>query len=370
MENAGKESCKIIYNPTDRIYDEEIREFQGCPTIAVTKGGRIFAGWYSGGDREPHIENYNLLVYSDDLGKTWSKPVLVIPSDKKKLIHCLDIQLWTAPDGRLFMFWIQNNVLPYNGEEVKKVDGQPLVVSDGYIFNDFRHSQWISICENPDAGKIEFSAPRCIGTGFLRCKPLALQSGRWLLFNYDQISDRYGYSISDDGGKTYKRCYGGKKVSTNFDEGMAYQRKDKSIRLFARTKLGEIAQSVSCDDGETWSDGALTGIDSPDTRFYVSVLPSGRVLLINNDSRTERENMSVYLSEDEGRTFKYKRCIDTRKSLSYPDVDFYDGRIYLVYDRERMGEAEILFTSFTESDIMNDDYKFEIKTISKPKKQG
>ena len=56
-DNA-KQPCKVLYKPTDPIYDENIRRFQGCPTIAVTKKGRIFIGWYSGGTKEPHIENY------------------------------------------------------------------------------------------------------------------------------------------------------------------------------------------------------------------------------------------------------------------------------------------------------------------------
>ena len=33
-------------------------------------------------------------------------------------------------------------------------------------------------------------------------------SGRWIFFNYDQLTDRYGYSISDDEGKTFIRKYG------------------------------------------------------------------------------------------------------------------------------------------------------------------
>lgn len=36
---ADKIACEFIMYPTDRKYtDEHIREFQGCPTIAATKG--------------------------------------------------------------------------------------------------------------------------------------------------------------------------------------------------------------------------------------------------------------------------------------------------------------------------------------------
>lgn len=363
--NASKVSCDFILNPTDEKYSESERHFQGCPTIAITRGGRIFLGWYSGGTREPHMDNYNLLVYSDDKGKTWSKPVLVIPSNKKKFIHALDIQLWTSPEGKLYIFWVQNNTdLDTNPRPVLK-ENQPWVKVDGYQFPDFVHSQWMCVCDNPDADKLEFSKPRYIDKGFLRCKPTVLGSGRWLLFNYDQESEQYGYSISDDKGKTFVHRYGAKKISTYFDESMAYVKNDGSIRMFARTNEHYIGESASFDNGETWTDAVLTDIPNPNTRFYVAKTPSGNVLFVNNDDTDSRTNMTIYLSEDDGITWKYKRCIDERALLSYPDVDFCDGEIFLTYDRDRDNEREILFVRFTEEDIKNPEYKFEIQTVSK-----
>ena len=338
--NNAKTACKVIYKPTDPMYDEHVRKFQGCPTIAVTKKGRIFLGWYSGGVKEPHIENYNLLVYSDDDGKTFGKPYIVIPSEAERLVHALDIQLWIAPNGALWLFWVQNNVLPdlpENAALLSEDPQKPVVSSYGYFFPDMRHTEWCMVCEDPDASEPVFSAPRMLDIGFLRCKPLVTDSGRWLFFNYDQLYDRYGYSVSDDNGNTFTRRYGGIKQSTPFDEGIAYQKKDGSIRLMARTNLGYIAESVSTDNGESWSDGVLTDIESPNTRLFVARTPSGRMLLVNNDDKAVRQNMTVYLSEDDGMSWKYKKCIDARRGLSYPDVDFHDGRIYLTYDRERTG---------------------------------
>ena len=39
--------------------------------------------------------------------------------------------------------------------------------------------------------------------------------------------------------------------------------------------------------------------------------------------------ISYILSDDDGETWKYSRLLDTRWT-TYPDVDFYDGKIYLV----------------------------------------
>ena len=97
MKNADKTACEVLYRPESDKYDQDIRMFQGCPTVAVTGGGRIYLGWYAGGTGEPHMENYNLLIYSDDDGSTWSKPIIVIPSSYENHVHALDIQLFTDP---------------------------------------------------------------------------------------------------------------------------------------------------------------------------------------------------------------------------------------------------------------------------------
>ena len=362
--NAAYVACEQLYYPKDEKYSESVRKFQGCPTLAATHGGRIFLGWYSGGTCEPHMDNYNLLIYSDDFGITWSDPVLVIPSNKDLCIHALDIQLWISPEGKLFVFWVQNNTRPSLGE--KLTPGiLPTITVDGYDFIDFEHAEWLTVCDDPDAEKLEFTAPRYIDKGFLRCKPTVLSDGRWINFNYDQNSSRYGYSISCDKGKTYSHYYGAEKIETRFDEAMAYERLDGSIRMLARTRLGKLAESISYDGGLTWDTARLTDIDSADTRIFISRTPSGRIILINNDDEKIRKNMTVYLSFDDGATFPYRLCIDKRNNISYPDADFYNGRIYLSYDRERSGAKEILFTSFTEDDIIKGNYP-EIKIVSKP----
>jgi len=364
MTNAEK-STTVLYRPDDPRYDEHIREFQGCPTIAVTRGGRIYMGWYSGGWKEPHIDNYNLLVYSDDQGKHFSKPLIVIPSDRERMVHALDIQLWCAPDGRLFVFWVQNNVEPAPAEK-PDFGGRPGVIVDEFLFRDFRHAAWMMICDDPDADEPQFSEPRCWDSGFLRCKPLVCADGSWMFFNYDQLSDRYAYSISRDRGESFTRHHGAKKISTPFDESMAYQRVDGSIHMLARSTCGQLAESVTRNGGAVWEETRPSGIVSPSTRFFVSRTPTGRILLVVNDHPKERTNMTAYLSEDDGVTWKYKRCLDTRKNLSYPDADFHDGKIYLTYDRERTGAKEILLLSFTEEDIISGEGTLTPQIISKP----
>ncbi|MCQ2436459.1 MAG: glycoside hydrolase, partial [Clostridia bacterium] len=293
------------------------------------------------------------------------------PGNKEKMIHALDIQLWNAPDGRLFVFWIQEDVVPRNEENLARTDF-PCIENftgfariDGFMFVDFLHATWCITCDNPDDDEPVFSEPRFLFPGFMRNKPLALTDKRWLMPGYDQVTWNYGYSITDDGGMTFRHIYGGKKVSTRFDETMAYKRADGSVRMLARTSVGVLGESISTDDGETFPDGVPTDILNPNTRFFISRTPTGRLLMIGSESRTERTNMTLYLSDDDGKTWFARQTIDTRPELSYPDADFYDGKIYFTYDRERCGAMEIYIGITTEDDIIN-GVAPEINVISKP----
>ena len=366
MDVTKEYACDILFRPKDSRFFESTRSFQGCPTLAVTGGGRIYMGWYAGGIREPHMNNYNVLVYSDDDGKSWSEPLLVIPSNYEKCIHAIDIQLFMDPDGRLHVMWVQNHAEPVPQFIPAPEPGKPQAVSDGYLFHDLRHSEWEMVCENPDGDVPVFSQPRFVFHGFMRCKPTFLKNGDWLCFAYDQLNNRYGYSVSSDNGITYEHFYGAEKQETLFDEAMAYEMLDGRVRMFARCSKGELAQCFSEDGGKTWTDSELSGITASDTRFFVSRLPSGNILLIHNDDAKRRSRMTVRLSEDDGKTWKYTRCIDTRDDISYPDADFHNGRIYLTYDRGRVSVREILFTSFTEQDIIEGN-DIKISVASRPK---
>ena len=89
----------------DEGFGAATRAWQGCPTVAVTKKGRIFAGWYTGGMFEPCIDNYNVLAMSNDGGETWIDPVLTIGTDKENRMRRIDIQLWMAENNALWVMW-------------------------------------------------------------------------------------------------------------------------------------------------------------------------------------------------------------------------------------------------------------------------
>lgn len=63
--------------------------------------------------------------------------------------------------------------------------------------------------------------------------------------------------------------------------------------------------------------------------------------------------MMAFLSSDEGKTWSDGLMLDERRNISYPDGDQTpSGTIYIIYDRDRMGEKEILCVRITEADIL------------------
>ena len=65
-----------------------------------------------------------------------------------------------------------------------------------------------------------------------------------------------------------------------------------------------------------------------------------------------RKEQTAFLTADEGQTWSGGLLLDERESVSYPDIaQAPNGDIYVHYDRDRAGAAEILFARFREEDV-------------------
>jgi hypothetical protein len=335
-------------------YNDENREFAGAFSgIARTPKGRLWAGWASGGDNE---HAYMLLARSDDDGKTWSKPRVVIdPTDPPGVPggRCaITGNVWTDPKGRLWVFF-----------------GQSLGYFDG------RGGCWYTRCDNPDDEKPVWTQPVRLGEGIPLCKPTVLQNGDWLLpvplwerkhiapfpaygeahRDLDAIRMANVYASSDEG-KTWTRRGGALIPKTNFDEHMIVELKDGRLWMMARTDYG-LAETFSSDGGKTWSEPQPSKIQHISTRFFLRRLDSGNILLVKNgpiDRRMPtRSNLMAFLSKDEGKTWSEGLFLDERSDVSYPDgTQGPDGTIYILYDCNRtQPQREILLAKLREQDF-------------------
>ena len=351
---------RVIADPGP-AYGDANRAWQGIPTIARSPGGRLYASWYSGGEGEGP-RNYVLLVHSDDDGETWSRPQLVL--DPGDAVRGFDPCLWADPDGRVWLFWAQS---------AGRWDG--------------RGGVWSIVTDEPDVPSPAWSAPRRIADGVMLNKPTVLANGQWLLpvsgwrFKEPVIETelaKVGFADAADAGRLWARSLGdraGAMVWASADRGetfsyrgqalvpepqhdehMIVERRDGSLWMLVRTSYG-IGESVSRDGGATWSPGGPSGIPHPVSRFHIRRLRSGRLLMVRHvpdRARPKlRTNLTAYLSDDDGKTWRGGLLLDDREHVSYPDVaEAQDATLYVVYDRERGGAKQILMARITEADIL------------------
>ena len=71
------------------------------------------------------------------------------------------------------------------------------------------------------------------------------------------------------------------------------------------------------------------------------------------DSHAGRVQLSAWLSDDDGQSWRGGLVLDERQGVSYPDgFQAPDGTIFFSYDRNRATDGEILLARFTEDDIL------------------
>ena len=327
-------------------YTTPNRLWQGIPSIEVTKKGRIFMTFYSGGIDE-EIGNFSMVTVSDD-GVNFSEPIAVAVKDDNR---CYDPCLWIDPLGRLWFTWAESP-FPFRACGV--------------------------ICYDPDADELEWGEPFEIGREVMMNKPTVLSTGEWLfpiavwdipikakgITDFSSETDRRAFAYkSVDNGKTFEKIGGVDMPRRSFDEHMILELNDGRLAMYVRTNYG-IGVSYSYDRGKTWTKGENSGYGGPCSRFHIRRLKSGRILLVNHYNFQGRNNLTAMLSEDDGKTWKYKLLLDGRNSVSYPDAtEAEDGYIYIAYDRERgcnkhslkqtyADAREILYAKITEQDII------------------
>lgn len=336
-----------------REYADDTRQFQGIPGIERARNGRLWALWYAGGPDEPTEGpgNYVVLVTSNDDGRTWSGPKLVI--DPPGPVRAYDATLWHDPSGRMWLFWAQS-----------------------YEQWDGRSGVWAIVTSNSNDDKPKWSAPRRLSDGIMMNKPIVTSWGDWLMpasvwprdptakipadLKHD-LGQRKGANVmvSRDKGRTW--TYRGQSIVPErvFDEHMLIERRDHSLWMLVRAAYG-IGESTSTDRGATWEPGRRTGIPHVNSRFFARRLKSGRLLLVTHEppDHKTRSHLTARVSDDDGKTWSGGLMIDERQGVSYPDgVEGPDGRIYVIYDYSRRGDRQIFLSVFREEDVLAREFK-------------
>ncbi len=359
-----------------READEENRAWQGCPSIAVTRGGRMFAAFFTGGLFEPCILNYNVLIQSDDGGESWTKPILTVHSDYGMRMRNFDMEIWITPENHLWVMWAQS---PYY-ETSQLASIRNPVPCDYWLAMS---STIVMVCKDPDAKELKWEQPRYLCDGCVRNRPIVTSSGRIIVPAYDFGGDSYVLRYSDDHGKHFRNVTVGKKPRTHTCDELAVYEHGKELTMIARSDEGCYLRATSRDGGESWGE-ILPHEASPSMRCFVGTLKNGMVAYIRSISDTQRIGLKLSLSEDGGKTYPYTLMLDERENVSYPELaEAEDGSLYVIYDRERdnrllkntetwtsTAAKEILLCKLSVADVISgtlSDTSYLARVISKAK---
>lgn len=334
------------------------RAFQGIPGFTIAPDGRFFACWYGGGDGEGP-ENFVIVKVSDDQGRTWQGPIAVVDPPGPN-VRAFDPTLWTDPDGRVWLFWAQS-FSPAKG-----------TIADGV------NGVWGACLNAPGGDAAAWSEPIRVYDGIMLNKPTVLPDGAWAFpvsvwaptvgggNPPPRLLPEVGANLvaTSDHARTFARRGGILLDQSIFDEHHIIALGDGRLWTLVRTRYG-IGQAFSSDGGRSWTGAGPATITGPNSRFFITRLRSGRLLLVNHrppTSRNPAENttiwktrshLSAWLSEDDGASWQGDLLLDEREKISYPDgCQDGDGRVWIIYDHDRAGQGDILLTSFTEEDIL------------------
>ncbi len=318
------------------------------PALAVTTKGTILAlcdARIEKGDDLPN--NIDLaLRRSFDLGDTWTPSQMIANFPGKE--GAGDASLLVDRDtGRIWVFYAYGPEGIGSRESQPGLDGPTLRLH--LIHSDDDGATWSEATDlNPmvkdPAWKAVWPSP---GSGF------QARSGR-LYFPLTQVSDvsysRYIYS--DDHGVSWQITA---PAGRNTNESMCIELDDGTLMVNMRGDKKKRAVAISNNQGRSWKpmhyDEALIGPNCQASLIRYSSLSNGddkNRLLFSNPASTKRENMTVRLSYDEGKTWLVAKTIYPGRAAYSSLAVLPDGSVGLLYEHGPQHDTDqITFVRFT-----------------------
>lgn len=267
-------------------------------------------------------------VDSRDGGRAWSEPRVLQENVGRQNVMSLTLRRLVDPalrDGPIGMFYLVKN--------------SP---SDLHVFlrtSTDEGSSWsepVRVTAEPGYHVLNNDRVTVLSTGRL-VVPVAstddvAHGGRFVSACY----------LSDDRGRTWRRSRGAVAYARRGAmEPEVLERIGGALLMHFRTQVGHIAVSESTDGGETWGEPRSWEVRAPEAPATLRRIPStGDLLLVWNDAYRagaghggKRTPLTAAVSSDEGRTWTYRRDLETsdQHTYAYTSLAFHQGRALLTY---------------------------------------
>jgi len=340
------------------IFPQQEKHVHASSLVSLPNGDFLVAWFEGSGERTADdVKIMGARLKKDE--KTWSKPFLM--ADTPLIPDCNPV-LFLNSQGKLFLVWIavQANLWEQSILRVKtstdfSKPGVPVWNwQDNILLKpDKKFSEeiaekfktmpestvgWAGYAPKYDDMIVEASkdiAKRSIGW-MTRIKPLLMDKERIVLPLY---SDGYNLSlmaISDDAGENWQP--GLPVVGRGPIQPALAKKKNGNLVAFMRDSGDDpnrVHISESTNKGESWT--ATVKTDIPNTASVeLLVLKDGKWAFLGNDIDDGRYQLSLRISDDEGKTWKWKTFIENDLSkkggYSYPSlIQTEDGLLHMTY---------------------------------------
>lgn len=344
-------------------------------SIVECPNGDLLACWYHGsGERQAN----DVLIQGARKkagDPAWSDPFVL--ADTPGYPDCNPV-LFVDSTQRLRLFWIvvlanrwEHSILKcrtstdYQGGGAPRWEWQDLILLDpgrrfprqlaqGFAALGFSEPMWAEYAPKYSQSLIDAAAdPTKRQLGWMtRIHPLTLPSGRILLPLYSDGFNLSLIGLSDDAGRRWRAS--APIVGLGPTQPTLVRKKDGTVLAYLRDEglpPNRVLLSQSRDDGLTWTPARDTSLPNPSSSLEVVALQDGRWLMVFNDTEEGRHRLAAALSDDEGRSWKWKRLLEQaapgRGSFSYPSViQGRDGIVHATYSYTRSGLETIKHVAF------------------------
>lgn len=302
----------------------------------LRKGSRTWSPRFTMADT-PEYPDTNCCMFVDPRGRLWLMWPTILANKWETALMKYRIASDYSGDGA--PKWEVNEVMhvtpgpefePAVSNFVARVEAQVLKSAPAEL--QPRLTAWMASLRTQAADKLT----RRLGW-FTRAHPFVLDGRRLIVPLY---SDGFSFSlmnISDDWGATWKAS--APLTGLGNIQPSLVQRKDGSLYTLMRDNgppPKRLHQAESRDGGFTWSEVTDSLHPNPGSGAEITSLRDGRWILISNDLERGRHRLSVQLSDDEGRSWKWRRNLefaaDEGGRFHYPSIiQAKDGTLHASY---------------------------------------
>jgi predicted neuraminidase len=337
----GQEKPAITIDTYRAFGSEHVGIYKHPACIEELADGTLYISYYGGaGEYDQNTAVYGSRLLEEP--NTWSKPEIIADT-------------------------------PFRG------DGNPVIFQapDGVVWLFYNTQYGPTWSESRVKGKVSYDGAKTWSDSFMvafeqgsmvRGKVLVLNNGDYLLPMYDEKgSDReemtnetasyfLRYSQETKTWEPTNKIYSKignlqpQVVQISDDHLLTYMRRAGG---YGPDNAGFMVQSESKDGGYTWSKGVDTDIPNPNSAVDLVRTPEGKIVLVYNDSGWNRTPLTVAISEDNGKTYKYKRNIGGGdNTYAYPYmIQTRDGKFHCIYTTNL--RTTIMHAVFDEKSIIS-----------------